>query len=195
MHRRRDFLGTLPAVVATIPGSAHRRLEHTRSDAIRLASVDQDPSPALPVVPSVSIRTHTETRGRPARITVSWRNESEMPVRLGEARSAFFARTVSDDEEAILLGDEWGSHGEMTSSDGCWQTTQPVNGDGAYRIVELEPGERHEAASGLYGYRESCLTSGTHTFLATVSTRRPDTPDGHGPSAEWGFALEVTADG
>lgn len=102
---------------------------------------------------------------------------------------------MSDDEGAILLGDERGSRDAATASGGCWHTTRPVNGDGAYRIVELAPGERHETSSGLYGYRGSCLSAGTYAVRNTVGTWHPGGPAGHGSTAAWGFGLEVAADG
>lgn len=195
MHRRRDFLGGLATVLATSTGSRLRRSDAGRAGAPRLASVDRDPPPDLPVEPSVSIADGTATREHPPRITVAWTNEADASIRLGEARSAFFALSVSDDGGAILLGDEWGSHDVATATGGCWHTTRPVNGDGAYRVVEVAPGERHETSSGLYGYRGSCLSAGTYAFRNTVGTWDPHEPEGHGPSASWGFALEVAADG
>lgn len=195
MQRRRAFLGTIVAgLAAPIAG----RLPRSRAGGAgghRLAAVVRDPPPALPVEPSVGIADEPATREHPPRITVAWTNETDVAVRLGEARSAFFALTVSDDEGAVLLGDAWGSHGDANASDGCWHATRPVNGDGAYRVVELQPGECRERASGLYGYRASCLPAGTYHFRTTVGTWRPGETEGHGPSAAWGFALEVAGGG
>lgn len=136
-EHRSNPRSSLSGCLGTAPGgeSPHNRID----------GVITDPPPDLPIAPAVSVVTAESSAEGPTRIAVTWANGTERQIRFGEERNATFHIATSDDERARLLGDEYGTWNDIVSFGDCWYVSGEVNGDGAYRVVDLEAGGAHRA--------------------------------------------------
>lgn len=197
--RRRDILSSVGIVVSTsLSGCLDGRLESTTGGhgTTTIEGVDSDSPPEVPVVPEVSVVNAEATAEAPAGIAVNWENEANHPVRLGEERGLVFHPGRSDDEDARLLSDEWGDLAETVSYDGCWYVSGVISGDGAFRVANLEPGDRYGAGTHLYADSNECLTSGTYRFQTNIGAWNPDgSEEEEATDIEWGFDLHIDIEG
>lgn len=125
------------------------------------------------------------------RIAVQWENEAQQRVRFGEERTVMFHVALSDDERIRLLSDEYGNWDNIVSFDDCWYVSGTVNGDGAHRVVNLEPGEAHRVELDLYAATDDCITTDSYRFQTGVAAWDPDESPDHPPSEEWGFVINI----
>lgn len=157
----------------------------------QIDDVVTDSHPNLSITPSVSVVTAESSTERPMRIAVTWENESQEKVRFGEERSMMFHVALSDDEQIRLLSDEYGTWDDIVSFDDCWYVSGAVSGDGAHRVVTLEPREAHQVELDLYAATDDCISSGSYRFQTGVAAWDPEESWGHHPSAEWGFVITI----
>lgn len=157
----------------------------------QIDDVVTDSDPDLPITPRVSVVTAESSTERPMCITVQWENESQEKVRFGEERSMMFHVALSDDEQIRLLSDEYGNWDSIVSFDDCWYVSGAVSGDGAHKVVTLEPGEAHQVELNLYAATDDCITTDSYRFQTGVAAWDPEDSWGHHPSEEWGFVIKI----
>lgn len=157
----------------------------------QIDDVVTDSDPDLPITPSISVVTAESSTERPMRIAVQWENESQEKVRFGEERSMMFHVALSDDEQIRLLSDEYGTWDSIVSFDDCWYVAGAVGGDGAHRVVNLEPGEAHQVELSLYAATDDCITTDSYRFQTGVAAWDPEYSPGGPPAEEWGFVIKI----
>lgn len=164
-----------------------------KSPDTQIDDVVTDSDPDLPITPHVSVVTPESSTERPMRIAVQWENKSQEKVRFGEERSMMFHVALSDDEWMRLLSNEYGTWDDIVSFDDCWYVSGAVSGDGAHKVVTLEPGEAHQVELDLYAATDDCITTDSYRFQTGVAAWDPEDSWEHHPSEEWGFVIKIVS--
>lgn len=199
--KRRHVLVSTGAIVSTpLGGCLDSGIEGANdggngSRTTHIVDVTPDAPSDLSVTPEVSVVVEAATVETPASIAVGWENEGPDAVRLGEKRSITFHAVPSDDENCHLLNDGWGDWDETVSFDHCWYVSETISGGGAFRVVELAPGETYEGDARLYADSDRCLSSGAYRFQTAITAWNPEESEGDGETVEWGFVLDVETEG
>ena len=189
--QRRPFIKSVGVILTPSLSGCLGATPEDESPNNQIDDVVTDSPPDLPITPSVSVVTPESSAERPMRIAVKMENKAQQKVRFGEERSKMFHRATSDDERIRLLSDEYGNWDDIVSFDDCWYVSGVMSGDGAYPVVNLEPGEAHQVELDLYATTDDCITSGSYRFQNSVTAWDPDEPPGHPPSEEWGFVINL----
>lgn len=190
MHRRSVLASAGTFLTASLAGCLGTPVGG-RSPDHRIDDVITDAPPDLPLVPSIGVVSAESTEDQPLSLAVRWENDGEKPVRIGEERSVVFHATTSDNEGAYLLSDEYGNWDDTVALDACWYVSGAVNGDGAYHVGELAPGEAREVELSLYAATDGCFKKDAYRFQNTISVWESANRPSHPPSEEWGFVVNI----
>lgn len=93
-----------------------------------------------------------------------------------------------------VLGDECGTWNDVVSFGGCWYVSGGVDGDGAYRVVDLEPRGAHRVELALYAATDDCLTTDSYRFRTDVPAWNPGGSPDHPPSERWVFVIDIESE-